>query len=68
MENMTTAPWPLSLPKELYRPDEVASLLRVTRQTVYNWIEQGDLRATKITGRALRIHRDDILKLIGERS
>jgi excisionase family DNA binding protein len=67
MENMATTLWPLSLSKELYRPDEVASLLRVTRQTVYNWIEHGDLRAVKIVIRTLKIHRGDILKLISER-
>ncbi len=67
MENMATTLWPISLSKEVYRPDEVALLLEVTRQTVYNWIERGDLRAVKIGGRALRIRRDDILKLIKER-
>jgi excisionase family DNA binding protein len=70
MENMTTAPWLLSLHKEFYRPDEVevASLLRVTRQTVYNWMDRGNLKASKIAGKTLRIRRNDILKLIEERS
>lgn len=68
MENMATALWPISLPKEMYRPDEVALLLRVTRQTVYNWIESGDLRAIKIGGRALRIGRDDVLEFIRKHS
>src|SRR5215208_7404861 len=35
-------------------PDEVASLLQVSRQVVYNWINDGRLRAVK-AGRTLRI-------------
>lgn len=35
-------------------PDEVASSLQVTRQVVYNWINDGRLRAVK-AGRTLRI-------------
>jgi excisionase family DNA binding protein len=54
MENRATVFWSISLPKEVYRPDEVALLLSVSRRTVYNWIERGDLRAVKIGGRALK--------------
>jgi excisionase family DNA binding protein len=68
MENTERALWPLMLPKEVYRPDEVALLLGVARQTVYNWIERGDLRALKIGERVLRIHRDDVLKFIRKSS
>ncbi len=35
-------------------PDEVASRLQVSRQVVYNWINEGRLRAVK-AGRTLRI-------------
>ncbi|HZM23551.1 MAG TPA: helix-turn-helix domain-containing protein, partial [Anaerolineales bacterium] len=35
-------------------PDEVASHLQVSRQVVYNWINDGRLRAVK-AGRTLRI-------------
>src|SRR5215208_3487527 len=35
-------------------PDEIASQLHVSRQVVYNWINDGRLRAVK-AGRALRI-------------
>src|SRR5215213_1359121 len=35
-------------------PDEVASRLQVSRQVVYNWINDGRLRAVK-AGRTLRI-------------
>ena len=37
-------------------PDEVASQLQVTRQVVYNWINDGRLRAVR-AGRTLRIPR-----------
>lgn len=35
-------------------PDDVASHLQVSRQVVYNWINDGRLRAVK-AGRTLRI-------------
>ncbi len=41
---------------EYLTPDEVASLLQVSRQVVYNWVNDGRLRAVK-AGRALRIPR-----------
>ncbi len=41
---------------EYLTPDEVASLLQVSRQVVYNWINDGRLRAVK-AGRTLRIPR-----------
>src|SRR5262245_40517333 len=39
---------------EYLTPDEVASQLQVSRQVVYNWINDGRLRAVK-AGRTLRI-------------
>jgi excisionase family DNA binding protein len=39
---------------EYFTPDEVATQLKVTRQVVYNWINEGRLRAVK-AGRTLRI-------------
>lgn len=41
---------------EYLTPDEVASLLQVSRQVVYNWVNDGRLRAVK-AGRTLRIPR-----------
>jgi len=40
-------------------PEEVASTLNVTRQTVYNWVRSGELPATKI-GRTWRVTMQDI--------
>ena len=42
---------------------EVAEEMNVSDQTVYNWIDQKKLPATKI-GRALRIRRSDLERLI----
>jgi len=39
---------------QYFTPDEVASQLQVSRQVVYNWINDGRLRAVK-AGRTLRI-------------
>lgn len=39
---------------DYFTPDEVASQLQVSRQVVYNWINDGRLRAVK-AGRTLRI-------------
>ncbi len=52
--------------KELLRPDEAASLLRVSRWTIYRWIKEGKLEATKIGG-SLRIFRTSIDKLIEDK-
>ncbi len=47
-----------------YKPEEVAELLQVSRQTVYNWINEGRLQAVK-AGRTTRVAREalaDFLK------
>ena len=33
----------------LYTVKEVAGILRVNRKTIYNWIDQGRIRAVKFT-------------------
>ncbi len=49
--------------REFFTPAEVAARLKVTRQAVYKWIEQGKLEAVRIE-RAVRIPRDSLEKLI----
>ncbi len=44
---------------EFYTPDEVAALLKVTRQAVYNWVARGRLKAVKAE-RVTRIRRVDL--------
>lgn len=47
-----------------YTPTEAALVLGVTRATVYNLIDRGELRRFKV-GRCARIPVADVLKLIG---
>ncbi|MCP9456575.1 MAG: helix-turn-helix domain-containing protein [Nitrospira sp.] len=50
----------------LLRVQEVARLLNVSKWTVYRWIEDGRLRATKIGGSSLRVFQDSVNDLIGK--
>lgn len=43
--------------KEMLRPDEVARYFGVTRQTIYHWINAGQLKAVKLPGKTIRIRR-----------
>jgi len=52
---------------ELMTVDQVAELLRLNRQTIYNWIDAGTLEAMHI-GRRVRIKRavvDEMVKAGG---
>ena len=46
-----------------YTPDELAALLKVTRQAIYNWIQQGRIAAVRI-GRTVRIPGDEVERLL----
>jgi excisionase family DNA binding protein len=48
----------------LLRILETAKLLRVSKWTVYRWIEEGRLRGTKIGRGSLRVFRDSVNELI----
>lgn len=52
----------------LYTVKEVAGILRVNRKTIYNWIDQGKIRAVKFTenqkNRYVRIPESAINKFI----
>jgi excisionase family DNA binding protein len=50
----------------LLRIQETATLLNVSKWTVYRWIEEGRLRATKIGQGSLRVFRTSVNGLIGE--
>lgn len=53
----------------LLRVQEAAALLRVSKWTVYRWIEEGRLRASKIGRGSLRIFRASVNGLIdGQRT
>ncbi len=47
--------------KELLRVDEVAKFWSVAVSTVYSWVDQGIMQATK-KGGTVRIPRDEALK------
>ena len=48
----------------LLRVQEAAGLLRVSKWTIYRWIGEGRLRATKIGQGSLRIFRTSVNGLI----
>lgn len=48
----------------LLRVQEAAGLLRVSKWTIYRWIAEGRLRATKIGQGSLRIFRTSVSSLI----
>lgn len=48
-----------------YTPEELAAMLKVTRQAVYNWIQQGRMEAVRI-GRTVRIPSDEVERVLRE--
>jgi len=44
--------------------DEAATLLNVSRWTIYRWVHEGRLEATKLTKGSLRIFYASVLALI----
>jgi excisionase family DNA binding protein len=50
----------------LLRVQEAAKLLGVSKWTVYRWIEEGRLCATKIGQGSLRVFRASVSGLIGD--
>lgn len=46
-----------------YKLQEVADILRVTRQTIYNYVTAGKLRATKF-GKEYRVREEDLQEFI----
>ena len=54
--------------KKLLKADKVAESLCVSKWTVYRWVEEGKLRATKLGPGVLRIFEDSVEELIEGRS
>ena len=50
----------------LLRIQEAAKLLKVSKWTIYRWIEEGRLRATKIGRGSLRVFRSSLSELVIE--
>jgi excisionase family DNA binding protein len=52
--------------KNLLRPDEAAHALNVSRWTIYRWVKEGRLEATKVGKGSLRIFERSVHRLIEE--
>ncbi|MDN5941025.1 MAG: excisionase family DNA-binding protein [Nitrospira sp.] len=50
----------------LLRIQEAAQLLKVSKWTIYRWIEEGRLRATKIGRGSVRVFRTSVSGLMEE--
>jgi excisionase family DNA binding protein len=50
--------------KSLLRVDEAAGMLNVSRWTIYRWVDEGRLQATKIGKSSLRILRTSVDALV----
>jgi excisionase family DNA binding protein len=50
--------------KALLRVDEAAAALNVSRWTIYRWVNEGRLRATRIGRGSLRVLRHSVAELI----
>ncbi|CAE6699385.1 DNA-binding protein [Nitrospira defluvii] len=48
----------------LLRVKEAAQLLHVSKWTIYRWVDEGRLDATKIGGGSLRIFRRSVMALV----
>ena len=46
-----------------YTPEELAGILKVTRQAIYNWIRQGHIEAVRI-GRTVRIPGEEVERVL----
>ena len=52
--------------KQLLRVGEAAEALNVSRWTIYRWVEEGRLEATKIGKGSLRVFRHSVNALVQE--
>lgn len=46
--------------KDLFTPTETAEYLRVSRSTIYTWLDNGTLSGVKIAGTTVRVERESI--------
>ncbi|MBT1279310.1 helix-turn-helix domain-containing protein [Thermoanaerobacter sp. CM-CNRG TB177] len=50
--------------EKLYTPEELAELLKVSRETVYNWLRSGKLKGIKVVN-FWRIPESELNRLLG---
>jgi excisionase family DNA binding protein len=51
--------------EDLLTPAEVADLCRVSKPTVFRWVEAGDLEAIRLGKRVIRFRRADVDRFLG---
>ena len=51
--------------KHLYKTDEAAEFLRLSRFTVFRLAKTGEIPSVKLGGRNIRFKGDDLLKIAG---
>ncbi len=49
--------------EKYYTPEEIAANLKVSRKTIYNWIQKGHLKAVKI-GHFWRVSESELNRLL----
>ncbi len=54
----------MMMKKQLFRPDEVAQILCLSRRTVYRMIRDGRLPAVRLGAGPWRIYRETLLTLL----
>lgn len=54
--------------EKLYTLQEVADYLKVTRQTVYNYLAQNKIKAFKMGGREYRVTESDLQAFLRQHS
>ncbi len=53
---------------KFYSPDDIASMLKVSRRTIYNYMRDGKLPAVKIGGYCWRISQDGLNQFLQEKA
>lgn len=54
----------MNIEKELLTVDEIGEFLGLKRQTVYNLIKQGKLKAIKLGYKTVRVQKSDLIEYI----
>ena len=51
---------------DLLTPEEVAKILKVSKRTVYRWIDSGELKVARIGRKTYRVFESDIKKFVNK--
>lgn len=50
--------------RKMYTPQEVANILGIDRRTIYRWLEEGKVKATRVGKRFWRVTAEDLQELM----